>query len=756
MFSRSRLMMVVALTAAISACSKDPEVAKREYLQSGDAYVAQQKYREAVVEYRNAIQQDARFAEARTKLAETYLKLGEPANAYGEFVRAADLLPGDAAAQLRAGEMLLLARKFEDAKSRADQAIAIDPKNTNAQILRANALAGLNDIDAAIQQIDDAIRAAPERSEPYASLGFMRMARGDKAEAEAAFKTAVDNDPKSVNARLALANFYGATSRLKEAEEQMLEAIKLDGKHFMANRAMAYLRLQQGRTAEAEPYLKTIADNAPDDSGKLALADYYSATKRPDDAKAVLQAVAAASNKAHGARLRLANIAMGAENKAEAARLIEEILKIDANHSEALVTKAQLQAADRKLDDSLATLRRAADAAPQAAMVHFALGRLHLLRQDPDLAIPAFQEAVKLNPRLIAAEIELARLHLAAGRPDQALQFADSALQKNPRLADAALIRGRALLAKRDPVEAEKTLKPLAAALPKSATIQIDMARLQLAKKDRAGARKTLDAVLKADPANLEALTDLTRLDIAEGKGAEGRARVDDALQRHPDNPRVLLLAGVTYATLKDYPASEKFIRKALEKDPSNIQAYMTLAQLFRVQKRLPEALAEYKNVADRQPRSVPIQTIYAIMLQMQNRTADAKAVYQRIIEMDPNAAVASNNLAWMITEEGGDLDIALQLAQKAKSQLPDNPEVSDTLGWVYYKKGLATLAVPAFRHSIEKAPANPLYHYHLGLAYVSTGDQRAAREALEQALKLNANFEGAADARKALAALSS
>ncbi len=68
---------------AAAGCSKDPEVAKREYVRSGDAYVAEKKYKEAVIEYRNAVQQDPRFGEARLKLAETYTKLGDAKGAYG-------------------------------------------------------------------------------------------------------------------------------------------------------------------------------------------------------------------------------------------------------------------------------------------------------------------------------------------------------------------------------------------------------------------------------------------------------------------------------------------------------------------------------------------------------------------------------------------------------------------------------------------------------------------------------------------------
>src|SRR6185503_13368571 len=86
-----------AILLATTSCSKDPEVAKREYVRSGDAYVAKKQYREAIVEYRNAVQQDPRFGEARSKLAEAYFQVGDIENAFREYIRAADLLPKDVA-----------------------------------------------------------------------------------------------------------------------------------------------------------------------------------------------------------------------------------------------------------------------------------------------------------------------------------------------------------------------------------------------------------------------------------------------------------------------------------------------------------------------------------------------------------------------------------------------------------------------------------------------------------------------------------
>jgi Tfp pilus assembly protein PilF len=60
------------LTAlAVSGCASN-DTAKRNHLAAGNRYFDQQKFKEAIIEYRNAVQKDPRFGDARLKLAEAY------------------------------------------------------------------------------------------------------------------------------------------------------------------------------------------------------------------------------------------------------------------------------------------------------------------------------------------------------------------------------------------------------------------------------------------------------------------------------------------------------------------------------------------------------------------------------------------------------------------------------------------------------------------------------------------------------------
>jgi Flp pilus assembly protein TadD len=143
------------------------------------------------------------------------------------------------------------------------------------------------------------------------------------------------------------------------------------------------------------------------------------------------------------------------------------------------------------------------------------------------------------------------------------------------------------------------------------------------------------------------------------------------------------------------------------------------------------------------------------MILQAQGNTAKAKQRFERAVAIDPQAAVAANNLAWIYAESSENLEQAVRLAETASQALSDAPEVLDTLGWVYYKNNQPALAVPPLVRAVQKAPDNPLYRYHLGLAYEKAGDMIQSRQSLTKALDLRSDFAGADEARRALTRVS-
>jgi tetratricopeptide (TPR) repeat protein len=268
--------------------------------------------------------------------------------------------------------------------------------------------------------------------------------------------------------------------------------------------------------------------------------------------------------------------------------------------------------------------------------------------------------------------------------------------------------------------------------------------------KDPAGARLAFERALERDPSAIEAMAGLVRLDVGAGRLDDARRRVDEAVRAAPGDPALLVLAARTYATAGDAGRAETLLQRAIAVAPAWMEAYGMLAQLYMSQNRLDAARAEYERMAERSPTDITSRTLVGMILLVQGRTDAAQRVFEDVVTRDPRAALAANNLAYMYAEAGTNLDRALGLAQAAKAELPDDGDVSDTLGWVYYKRGLATLAVEPLEHAVWKEASNATFHYHLGLAYLKAGHEKA-RATLARALELDPKSPLATEARRAL-----
>ncbi len=137
-----------------------------------------------------------------------------------------------------------------------------------------------------------------------------------------------------------------------------------------------------------------------------------------------------------------------------------------------------------------------------------------------------------------------------------------------------------------------------------------------------------------------------------------------------------------------------------------------------------------------------------------QRKYDNAKEYYRKGLKINPNFAPAANNLAYLYAEKGGNVDEALNLAQSAKEQFPDDPNISDTLGWVYYKKNVFSHAIVYLKKANDKIQNNPMMRYHLGMAYYKNREKENARRELKKALELDPKFSGSEETKEVLSKL--
>ena len=434
--------VIVTIGLVAVGCSRDPEASKREYLELGDKYTAEQKYSEAALAYRKALEQDDRFGEARHRLGKVYLRLDNPKASLEQLVRAADLLPNDPRVQLDAARILLVARRYEDARDRADAVLAYDADNIEAHIMRAMATAGLRDFDGADAGVRHAIQLDPNRGATYIELASLQSIQGKTAAAEEALNRALALDPRSVEGHLALANLYWSTNRRSEAERSIKTALEIDPSNVIANRALANVYLATNRRAEAEAPLRKIVETVADTDVKLELAQYYINQNRPGDARKLLDEVASGPEGFARATTASAEIEYNAARIQEAHALVDSVLAKHPTYPRALVLKGRWLLNEQKTDDALARAEAAVAAEPEFADAHFLLGSVYLKRGERNKALAAFREVLRINPQAVHAETAISTIALQAGNRDEALKFAEEAVKSDSTDGVTRLVLG--------------------------------------------------------------------------------------------------------------------------------------------------------------------------------------------------------------------------------------------------------------------------------------------------------------------------
>jgi len=753
MFSTPRARLV-GLALLLTACSS-PEEQKQRHFEQGNAYVAEKRDDFAVIEYANAVRIDPKFGEARLKLAETYERMNNIRAAFPEYIRAADALPNDRALQIKVTELLLLANQFEDAKARATAILERNPTDVDAMLLRANAMARLKEPEVALAEIQEALKVQPNDSRLLVTLGDVRNLLGDQQAAEGAFRRAIELDPASVAAHLSLASFLWSSRRPDEAEQQLKHALLIDPNHVLTNRMMATLYRATKRTAEAEAPLKVMASSTRNPAAKFELAEYYIGAGREGEATKLLTELAADQTSFARAETMLAAMDYGKGRTQQAHGRLDKLLVRAPNDTAALVTKAQWLAREKKLDEALDRAKAAVASDPQSAAAQFALGAILSQRSNNPDAIKAYTEALRLNPRLAAAQLELSRLNQQAGNTEAALRFAQEARQSAPNSPEVRLALARTLLMRGERDRAGVEITQLLDVYPNAAPVHALNGLLHTLRNDEPIARASFARALALAPGNVEAIGGLIALDLKHKRIDAARQRIDSALAKEPDRIELLLIAAGVYEQAGQPARTEQLLRRAVSVAPNSLTGYGSLAQFYVRQQRLDEARSEFEGLVKRDPRAVGPRTMVGIILESQGKRAEAKKWYEATVTDLPDAALAANNLAFMYAEEGTNLDKALTLASSAKRGLPDSPQVNDTLGWVYYKKDLPSLAVGPLEESAQKLPDNADVLYHLGMTYAKLGDKGKARNALERALKINPKFSGSAAARQTLESVS-
>lgn len=177
-------------------------------------------------------------------------------------------------------------------------------------------------------------------------------------------------------------------------------------------------------------------------------------------------------------------------------------------------------------------------------------------------------------------------------------------------------------------------------------------------------------------------------------------------------------------------------MKEAVANKKENLQLYFMHAQIQEDANLFTDAVATLKKADDQFPKNTQVNYFLGTLYDRLEKK-DLMLKHMRLaVSYDDKNHQAMNYVAYSITEMGGDLDEAEQLALKAYGLQKDDAFIIDTLGWVYYKKGEYAKALTYLEKAHELSPDVGVIAEHLGDVYLKLKKDDKARNAYLKARK--------------------
>ncbi len=749
---RCAVVAVCAVVAMLAGCSRDPNVRKQKYLESGERYYDKGQYREAAIQFQNAIQVDQNFAEAHFRLGQTAAKLQQWPAAAQEFERAIAGNPEHAGAHLAMANLFLdHSTQFADAKVQIDWLLQNQPNNADVYLALAKYDDATKDISGALTALGEALKRDPNRSEFHMARGIIYAEGQQWDKAQEDLKLAVALDPKSVEANLKLGNFYQSRGQFPEADEYYRKAIQAAPGDPNPRMAMGNLLLSEGKPQEVENFLRDAKkDFANNSVGYCMLGNYYIATNQIDKALTEFGSLHQEHPKDPILKKNYTQLLIMRDRLDDARKLNDEVLKAQPGDEDAEVYKGEIELRSGKANTAVDTLQNVLKNDPDNAVAHFQLGMAFDQMGNADRAEAEWRNAVRLRPDLLEVHGALAKSAVRRNDASALAVEGDQLIALQPRAAQGYLWRGMAEAMRKQYPAADRYLSQAVERDPDNSEAYVELGNLRVIEKQPDQAQKDYQKALDLDPGSVRALGGLVGVDGLQNQPDRAIARVKAQLVKYPNNSEFhVLLGDLLQFDKKDNEGAQAEYKQAATINKNNVDAVTKLALLQIDRGASDTALQTFLEGIRNNPGEITFYRGAGQIYQGEKNWDQAKQMYQKALAIQPDDAMSSNNLAFVMLQEGGNLDVAFSMAQTARRQLPDSPASADTLGWAFYQRHVYSSAIGLFEEARKKEPENLTYNYHLGLAYAKNGQPAQARQQLERVVKIKPNSTEAEDLRR-------
>ena len=459
-------------------------------------------------------------------------------------------------------------------------------------------------------------------------------------------------------------------------------AVEIDSESIYLQRELVTLYLQNKEDDNALDLLEIILEKHPDDIKSLILYGGIQQVRKENEA---------------------------------AISAYERVIELDSKQEKVYSLLGNLHIETGNLERANIIFTQLIEIFPASYAGHFYLGKIYVKQGKVQQAEAAFRRTLELAPDLLEPRFELLKLYKAEGRQEDVVQIYQGILNQNPNNIRAAMELGLYYHESGDTELAQQIFTKLGRRSKTEFEILVKVIQLYVDRKRYDDALVVLNGMLEGvpDSSDIHHITGIAyyskdNYDTAishfikvmpdsrfyqdavvhsayiyqeNGENQKALDYLKQAIENQPKNGEFRYYLGTFYEDSEDFENAEKYIKQAIELEPDNPKFYFRLGVVYDKAKK---------------------------------KEASMEAM-RKVIALDPKHANALNYLGYTYADLGQNLDEAERLIKEALKYKPNDGYITDSLGWVYYKKGQFQKALKYLKKAVELVPDDPIMLEHVG-----------------------------------------
>jgi putative PEP-CTERM system TPR-repeat lipoprotein len=553
------------------------------------------------------LESDPNNAYATKLLASVMLKKNEPQQALSVLNPAMKQGSPDPQLLSLAGESYMRSKDFSKATEYFEKASTLAPQAPMIRTALGMSKLAQGENASGMAELEMASKMDVNNTQPGTLLviNHLRLKEYDKALAAA--QKMEKEKPKDAQVKTLKGNVYMARRELSQARQSFEEAVKLDPGYFPPVVNLAQIDVIEKKPDAAKARMEAFLEKYPKNAEAIgALASLAKSQGHNEEATKLLERAANDKPDDIAAALRLGTHYLQINEKQKATALAQKLVVSYPSSPEVLDFSAQIDLVNGNKAAALDTYRKLASLLPNSALAQYRIASVEMLMQNEPAAVESLKKAISLKPDYLEAQVALAAVQSRNGKYDEALAIARQVQKQLPKQPVGYSLEGDLMMLQQKPAEAVKPYDQSLTFNGNGAVLfKLYEALVKSGKPKEADAR--VAAWLKAHPQDNAVRLHFATLNLSNNNSKAAIEQLQTILKQDPKNVGALNNLAMAYHREKDEHAIE-YAEKALAAAPDNPAVMDTMGTILVDRGDIKRGLPYLEKAAAAAPNSVDIR----------------------------------------------------------------------------------------------------------------------------------------------------